>query len=179
MTTKRRAPDPREESYLEDEGALLHGLSLDDDEIIGLDDAPSRLDDPAELLPRTSERDEDSRERWHDVGPAEDAVDLASALSPEADESGYTREGDAVGFEGDLGSEDLFPGLAGRSPGDDDPAVLGEALLDDLALPELPTLVRAGDGDGELGPDEDVDALAEVMVRRGRDARAPRGPDEG
>ena len=51
---QRRAPEPREESYLDDEGALLHGLSLDDDEIIGLDDAPSRLDDPAELLPGRS-----------------------------------------------------------------------------------------------------------------------------
>lgn len=176
---RRRPPNPREESYMEDEGGLLHGLQLDDDEVIGLDDAPSRLDDPAESLPREGERDEDSRERWHDVGPAEDAVDLASALTPDADETGYTREGDAVGFDGDLGSEDLFPGLAGRFPGDDDPAVLGEELLDQLMLPALPELVRASHDDAELGPDEDVDALAQAMVRRARNARVPRGPDEG
>lgn len=164
---------------MEDEGGLLHGLQLDDDEVIGLDDAPSRIDDPAESLPREGDRDEDSRERWHDVGPAEDAVDLASALTPDADETGYTREGDAVGFDGDLGSEDLFPGLAGRFPGDDDPAVLGEELLDELTLPALPALVRASHDDAELGPDEDVDALAQAMVRRARNARIPRGPDEG
>ncbi|MBK6808574.1 MAG: hypothetical protein IPG81_06670 [Sandaracinaceae bacterium] len=79
---RRRPPNPREETYLEDEGALLHGLLLDEDEVIGLDDAPSRLDDPAESLPHDGDRDGDTLQRWHDVGPAEDAVDLASALTP-------------------------------------------------------------------------------------------------
>ena len=51
---KRRPPNPREETYLEDEGALLHGLFLDEDEVIGLDDAPSRLDDPAESAWRSA-----------------------------------------------------------------------------------------------------------------------------
>ena len=176
---KRRPPNPREETYLEDEGALLHGLMLDEDEVIGLDDAPSRLDDPAESLPHDGDRDGDTLQRWHDVGPAEDAVDLASALTPDADESGYTREGDAVGIDGDLGTEDLFTGLAGRYAGDDDPAVLGDELLSDLALPALPALASDDDDDAELGPDEDVDALAAAMVRRAADRRGPRGAGEG
>jgi hypothetical protein len=171
---KRRPPQPREETYLEDEGALLHGLLLEEDEVVGLDDAPARLDDPAESLPEDGERDGDALQRWHDVGPAEDAVDLASALTPEADESGYTREGDALGIDGDLGTEDLFAGLAGRYAGDDDPAVLGDDLLAELALPPLPALA-SDDDDAELGPDEDVDALAAVMVKR----RGARGAGEG
>ena len=167
---KPRPAGPREETYLEDDGALLHGLLLDDDEVIGLDDAPARLDDPAESLPRDGERDGDSLQRWHDVGPAEDAVDLSVGLQPDADESGYTREGDAVGFDSDLAGEDLFSGLAGRYAGDDDPALLGEELLFDL--PALPALDKASkEEDAELGPDEDVDLLAQAVVRRAREDR--------
>lgn len=178
VAPKRRPPNPREETYLDDDGALLHGLLLDDDEVIGLDDAPSRVDDPAESLPHDDDRDADTLQRWHDVGPAEDAVDLALALTPDADESGYTREGDALGIEGDLGSEDLFAGLAGRYAGDDDPAVLGDELLAELTLPALPALADDED-DAELGPDEDVDALAAAMVRRAADRRGPPGAGQG
>jgi len=179
---KRQPPNPQEETYLEEEGSLLHGLILDEDEVIGLDDAPARLDDPGQSLSGDTERDDDTRDRWHDVGPADDAVDLASALTPDADESGYTREGDAVGFDGEFDGEDLFAGLAGRAAGDDE-AALGDELLSDLALPVLPALDIAGNADdAALGPDEDVDALSAAIVRRARkpgSPQSPQGTDEG
>ncbi|MBK6808575.1 MAG: hypothetical protein IPG81_06675 [Sandaracinaceae bacterium] len=57
--------------------------------------------------------------------------------------------------------------------------MLGDELLSDLALPALPALASDDDDDAELGPDEDVDALAAAMVRRAADRRGPRGAGEG
>jgi hypothetical protein len=138
--------------------------------VVGLDDAVVALDDPASLLPDLDDRGGGSLQRWHDVGPAEDAVDPGAGLFPDADESGYTREGDALGIDGDLGMDDLFQDLGPRAGHADQDAAVGLDVLSGLDLPGLPALADEAEG-GALGPDEDTDVLAEQLLRRAaRDA---------
>ena len=165
-----RAPGPREESYLEDD-SHLDGLIADDgDEVIGLDDAKALLEDPASLLPENLEQETDSLQRWHDVGPADDAVDPSSLLFLDDDEGGYTREGDAVGLDEDLGVDGLLAELASNATPDDGDAAAGVEVLGALELPRLPALEADDHGAGALGPDEDTDDFsAELLRRSGRD----------
>ena len=163
----------QQETYL-DEEALMHGLISDEGEVVGLDDATMALDDPAELLTAVDEREDDVL-RWQDVGPAEDAVDPASMLIPEADENGYTREGDALGIEGDSSADTLFAHLDG--PSADHDATAGVDLLDGLELPSLPALDQERDDGGALGPEEDTDELADELFVRVPQESEPGGAE--
>lgn len=164
---------PREESYLEDESHLDGLIAGDDDEVVGLDDAKSHLEDPASLLPGDLEHESGSLQRWHDVGPAEDAVDPSALLVLDEDEGGYTREGDALGLDEDLGVDALFGELSGSGAPDDGDAAAGVEVLAGLELPGLPALEGDEHEPGALGPDEDTeDFSAELLRRSGRDLGA-------
>lgn len=153
-----------EESYLDGE-QFLHGLIADDDEVVGLDDSAAGGFDAASLLADDDEQEGTALQRWHDVGPAEDAVDPASTLFPDADESGYTRESDALGMDEDLGMDALFSELTGEAHADED--ALGSAeLLAGLELPKLPPLSDEADDGAALGPHEDEARLAEEVLGR-------------
>ncbi len=150
-------PDPGEDGLSGDVGgdeplgvddpSLDEAFVFEGGEVVGLDDAPAHIDEPADFLAELGHQD-DGAPRG-DVDAAHD-LDVGDTLAADEGEYGWTREGDAVGFEDEAGEDaDEWAPAVGA------PQASSDAEWEEDPMLELPPLDTSDDD--AVGPDSDED----------------------